>query len=608
MSFIAPAAAFLAVTLPAILALYFLRIRRPTRVIPALHLWPDQIRDRQANVPWQRLRPSWLLFLQLLAAAVLVGAAVQPALPVGATLAHHTIVLLDTSAAMQARDVASSRLEQAKKEVGSLVDELGASDRMTIIRVGAVPEIAASAIGDRDLLHRALDATQASNGAGDISSALNLAGGLVRPGEDARALLYSDGILLPIRFSFGEGLPFPLEYHKVGVSGENIAITALNVRTNAQVRAAFLRVQNFGQQSRQVSLEWRADGRLVDARPLTLAAGQAQDLILAVPADATAVSAALDTGDLFKLDDSATAVARAPRIFKVLLVTPGNVFLQQALGLRTDLQVDVVAPTAYKPATGYALTVFDRFAPATLPAGPAMVIDPPSTSAIAGGATLGIGRVRAGDAGDPLLANVDLQDVHVARSQDLRASTFGRVLLSSLQTPLVLVRDEPFRQALFGFDLHESDLPLRVAFPILMQNLSEWMLPPSVPSHSFQPDEPVTIVPDAGTQSLSVVRPDGSTRSLTAGGIATFADTDPVGLYTVVQSAGGKVTRSWFTVNLFAEDISALKPVDRLTLPPVRPAAGLKAPHHGELDLWPWLALIGLGLVLSEWMVFHRGL
>src|SRR5207253_420952 len=286
MSFIAPAAAFLAVTLPAILALYFLRIRRPTRVIPALHLWPDQIRDRQANVPWQRLRPSWLLFLQLLAAAVLVGAAVQPALPVGATLAHHTIVLLDTSAAMQARDVASSRLEQAKKEVGSLVDELGASDRMTIIRVGAVPEIAASAIGDRDLLHRALDATQASNGAGDISSALNLAGGLVRPGEDARALLYSGGILLPIRSSFGEGLPFPLEYHKVGVSGANIAITELNVRTNAQVRAAFLRVQNFGQQSRQVSLEWRADGRLVDARPLTLAARQAQDLILAVPADA----------------------------------------------------------------------------------------------------------------------------------------------------------------------------------------------------------------------------------------------------------------------------------------------------------------------------------
>src|SRR5260370_19646975 len=104
----APLAAVLALTLPAIIALYFLKIRRPTRVVPALHLWPSQIRDRQANVPWQRLRPSWLLFLQLLAAAALVAAAVQPVLPAGASLARHRLVLLDASASMQATDVAPS--------------------------------------------------------------------------------------------------------------------------------------------------------------------------------------------------------------------------------------------------------------------------------------------------------------------------------------------------------------------------------------------------------------------------------------------------------------------------------------------------------------------
>src|SRR5438445_7865499 len=128
MSFLAPAAAVLALTLPAILALYFLKIRRPTRIVPALHLWPNQIRDRQANVPWQRLRPSWLLFLQLLAAAVLVVAALQPALPAGAALARHSIVLIDSSASMQATDVAPSRLDVAKSQVGTLIDQLGTQD------------------------------------------------------------------------------------------------------------------------------------------------------------------------------------------------------------------------------------------------------------------------------------------------------------------------------------------------------------------------------------------------------------------------------------------------------------------------------------------------
>jgi len=606
MSVLAPAAAILGLTLPAIVALYFLKIRRPTRIVPALHLWPNQIRDRQANVPWQRLRPSWLLFLQLLAAAVLVAAAVQPVLPAGAALARHSIVLIDTSASMQATDVTPSRLAEAKRQVSGVIDQLGPQDRMTIITVGPSPRIIAAITGDRDALHRALNDVTASNGPADLSASLSLAAGLVRAGDDARAYLYSDGIVQPLRASFASGLPFPVEYRRVGVSGENVGLTTLTVRSSAQTRAAYLHVQNFGQQRRSVSLEWRADNRLLDVRPLTFAAGQAQDLVLPVPADATSVTAHLAGGDVFALDDSATAVAKTPRAFRVLLVTPGNVFLEQALRLRSDLQIDIVAPAGYKPSAAYAMTVFDRYEPAPLPDGPLLVVDPPTGSALAGGQPVGIGRVRASDAGDALLANVDLQDVHVARSQDLRASTFGRPLITSLQTPLVLVRDEPYRQALFGFDLHESDLPLRIAFPIVVQNLSEWMLPPSVPSHSFHPDEPVTIVPESGATSVAVNRPDGSRRSLTGGAIATFGDTDPTGLYTVEQAVAGTVQRSWFSVNLFSDPISQLKPLDRLTLPPTR-TTSVQATHQGQLEIWPWIALAALGIVVAEWLAFHRG-
>ena len=606
MTLLAPAAALLGLTLPAIVALYFLKIRRPTRIVPALHLWPNQIRDRQANVPWQRLRPSWLLFLQLLAAAVLVAAAVQPVLPAGAALARHSIVLIDTSASMQATDVTPSRLAEAKRQVNGLIDQLGSQDRMTIITVGPTPRIVAAVSADRDGLHRSLNEVSASNGPADLSASLSLAAGLVRPGDDARAYLFSDGIVQPLRASFASGLPFPVDYHRLGVSGENVGLTSLTVRSSAQTRAAYLHVQNFGQQPRSVSLEWRADSRLLDVRPLTLAAGQSQDLVLPVPNDATSVNAHLSGGDVFALDDSATAVAKTPRAFRVLLVTPGNVFLEQALRLRSDLQVDVVAPAGYRPSAAYAMTVFDRFLPATIPDGPLLVIDPPAGSTLAGGTALGIGRVRAADAGDPLLANVDLQDVHVGRSQDLRVSTFGRPLITSLQTPLVLVRDEPFRQALFGFDLHESDLPLRIAFPILVQNLSEWMLPPSVPSHSFHPDEAVTIVPESGATSVTVIRPDGSHRALAGAAIATFGDTDPVGLYSVEQTVAGSTQRSWFSVNLFSDPISQLKPLDRLTLPPTHSTA-VQTTHQGQLEIWPWIALAALGVIAAEWLAFHRG-
>ena len=608
MTLLAPAAAFFALTLPAIVALYFLRIRRPTRIVPALNLWPDQVRDRQANVPWQRLRFSWLLLLQLLAAAVLVAAAVQPALSAGTSLARHSVVLLDVSASMQARDVQPTRLDEAKKEVGAIIDQLGSQDRMTLVAVGPAPRIVASVVGDRSSLHRAVDGLGASNGAADLSSALALAAGLVRPGDDARAYLFSDGIVGPIRTDASSSLPFPVEYHPIGVSGENIGLTSLVVRTSAQSRAAYLHVQNFGQQARTFSLEWRADGRLLDVRQISLASGLAQDITLPVPSDATVVSAHIDAGDVFSLDDTVTAVARTPSTFKVLLVTPGNVFLQQALTLRGDISLDVVAPADYKSSAPYAMSIFDRYSPPTLPNAPFISIDPPPGSPLAGGPAVGVGRVRATDAGDPLLTNVDLNDVHIARSQDLRNDTFGRALITSVQTPLVLVRDEPFRQVLFGFDLHESDLPLRIAFPILVQNLSEWILPPSVPSHSFHPDEPVTIVPETGATSVTVVLPDGRRQVLAGGGIATFGETDMTGLYTVEQAVAGRINRSWFTVNLFSDQVSQLKPAGRITLPPYANTIAANAVHRGQLEIWPWIALGALGLVALEWLAFHRGL
>jgi len=450
MTFLAPAAAALAITLPVIVALYFLRIRRPTRVVPWLDLWPDQIRDRQANVPWQRLRFSWLLLLQLLVAGVLVAAAVQPALSASASLAAHTVVLLDASASMQAKDVQPSRLDWAKREIGAMIDQLGPQDRMTLIAMQSTARVVASGSGDHDVMHRALNGIGPSNGPADLSGALSLAAGSVRAGEDSRAYLFSDGIVEPLRTSFANGLPFPIEYHRVGVSGENLGLTSLTVRTSAQSRAAYLRVHNFGQQARTFTLEWRSDAGLIDVRSVSLAAGQAQDLALPVPDAANTVTARIDAKDNFGLDDSVTAIARAPRAFRVLLVTPGNVFLEQALRLRTDFQLDVIAPAAYRAATSYAMTVFDRFSPPALPEAPFIMVDPPAGSALAGGAAVGIGRVRASDAGDPLLTNVSLQDVHVARSQDLRASSFGRALITSVQTPLVLVRDEPYRQALIG--------------------------------------------------------------------------------------------------------------------------------------------------------------
>lgn len=606
MMLLAPAAAVFALALPAIVALYFLKVRRPEVKMASTLLWRRVVLDRQANAPWQRLRFSWLLLLQLLVAAVLVMALLRPALPVQSALDAHTIVVLDASASMQATDVKPSRFEVARSQARELISRVGSQDRMTLIWMGPQPRILASSTGDAGPLRTALDGARVSSGAADLQQALALAVSAAGRGQDTRLILLSDGITNPLRQPIE--LPFAVEYRSIGISGENLAITALTVHPEPEQRSAFVHVQNFGRERHHTSVEWRVDGHLQDARGIDLDGGAGRDVVFSLPVGAARVTATLTPTDLLALDDTAWAVARPPRTFKALLVTPGNVFLERALKLRGDLQVAVVAPKDYRADPGLDLYIFDGFVPETLPAQPLWVMNPPAGGRWRVGEPLSPGRVRASNVAEPLLAGIDLRDVHVARALDLRQATFGRALLETDAGPLLLLREEPSRAVLMGFDLHESDLPLRTAFPLLVDHLSGWLLPESIVPRSYRPDEPVLISPARGTEVVRVVRPDGRVSTLEGGGATrAFDDTDLPGIYVVEQQRGSEVTRSEFAVNAFAPDRAQIAPRARLALAGTATAArAATARQHSEW--WPWLAAVALLLLIGEWWVFHRGL
>src|SRR5437667_57800 len=87
MSFLVPLGALALLAVPAIVLLYFLKVRRPEVKVATLMFWRPYVADRQANAPWQRLRFSLLLLLQLLAALALAIGLTRPGLTGAAGLA-----------------------------------------------------------------------------------------------------------------------------------------------------------------------------------------------------------------------------------------------------------------------------------------------------------------------------------------------------------------------------------------------------------------------------------------------------------------------------------------------------------------------------------------
>src|SRR5205085_3852753 len=125
MSLLVPAALAFSIIIPIILVLYFMRPKRQERVVSSTLLWQQALQDLQASRPWQRLRITPLLLLQLLAAIIIVLVLARPATFFSSPISGDTIIILQASASMQATDVAPNRFEAAKGQVSDLIDGLG---------------------------------------------------------------------------------------------------------------------------------------------------------------------------------------------------------------------------------------------------------------------------------------------------------------------------------------------------------------------------------------------------------------------------------------------------------------------------------------------------
>ena len=210
---------------------------------------------------------------------------------------------------------------------------------------------------------------------------------------------------------------------------------------------------------------------------------------------------------------------------------------------------------------------------------------------------------------DPLLAGVNLAGVHVAAARDLSHANFGLPFITSQGGPVVLRRDAPTRGVLIGFDLHDSDLPLRAAFPILVDRLMSWLLP-QASQPGFRPGAEVPLGATGG--GLSVIRPDGSVVPMapdTSSGPAVFVDTNELGIYDVARTVNGRrQVLSHFAVSVSSPDVSAVAPLSHPNLASNIAAATSGTTRKRPQEWWPWAAGAALIILSAEWAVFHRGL
>lgn len=620
-------------------ALYILKLRRRTVPVPFVNLWEKILRDKEATSLFSRLKRLLSLFVQLALLLLLALALGDPRRGALSVRGRNLVVLLDTSASMQASDVGPSRLAEAKHEVQKIIRGLGGADRMLIARMDASVTSLGPMSGDTSELERELEGAVATDTRVDFARALRFATDTLRGLENPEIVVVSDGRVGEAVDGSGKvrlGDDVKLTYLPVGASARNVGITQFSVRRYPLDKSRYevmLEVTNTGPEEESIELSLFGDGTIVDLTKLRLKAGERLPRFYPNLSGASRTLEAkirpLDgSQDALATDDHAYALLPERRRAKVLVVTPGNTYLEAALLLDEYLDVSFETPEAYAARPSSAarpdVVVFDGATPAAPPKTHAIYIDPRGPgSPVKSDKVLdrpGFDRI---DRKHPIVRWTALDDVNVARGHKLVPGPNDKVVGASVDGPILVAgQRDGFKFVALGFDVRESDLPLRVAWPLFLMNCINdftdedaryissfrtgevWRVPINEGDEGDEGrDRAVLTTPGGG----DVVVPVHEGRAVYLGDRAGFyelrrasvTDGDAV-------SPGAAPTKTAFAANLLDADESAIEPAKELVVDGKK-AGALEGFQIGvRRELWIYLLLAAVALTAIEWFTFHR--
>lgn len=614
MSFLLPIAFIAFAALPVIVIFHLLKLRRDDWRVSSTLLWRQSMQNIQANTPFQKLRANLLLFLQLLLAAALALALTRPVVNMQVKEGVSRALLIDVSASMATKDeVGKSRLDRALALARDRINGMLPGDETCLILFDDDAELVQPLTDRRKRLLRALDGVEARALSTNPADALSMAESILRKRAAPEIVLFTDGAFRDVAALSGAA---SVQVVSVGSETRNVGITAVNAREEiggGGRRQLFVLAHNFGDADAEVEMDIEHDGRLIDSRRVTVPAGADQSILypdLAIEEGRLTVS--LTTGDDFAMDDTAYCVLRPPRPFRVRLVTKGNPYLRRALEQDPTVAVEVTG--AHDPGAEAAadLVICDGVAPAETSPGAWWLIDclPPVEGFERVGTVLEP-EVFDWNAEHPLMRYVNWNDARVIEATETRMPREVAPLVESRRFLLMaLYAREGRRMLIQTFDFFDSNLPYRVAFPVLVANVIQWAKGAGDEADVARRGGSLLSIPappaDAGR--VVVVGPDGARWEIGSPGAAavenlTFDKTWRPGFYRV--EIGGR-TLADYGVNLLDATESAIAPAKVVSVGGQSVVAAKPVARRANREIWHWLVIAALVLLLVEWHIFQR--
>lgn len=639
--------------LPALIALYFLKLKRQDVVISSTLLWKRSLEDLHVNAPFQKMRKSWLLLLQLVILMALIAASWRLRSSGDPMSGSNLIVLIDNSASTATYEVQGQRLDLAKSEALKLISSMDEEDRATLLVFSSKTTTLEPLTGNKSLLASRVRSIQSVALPTDLDQALVVAHSLAATLPDSAVHVFGDGCYGDLSSLPPEAKRMSVEFVSRSTRLGNMAITEADVRRTFEAESkveVFALVENFSDAPSQTIASLYLEGDLKDARLLDVPAGGAASVVF----DATDMGegvarVAIDADEGLAVDNEAWVEIAPVRKVKVLVVGRSNPWIDFVLASATSmthrrmseeefLRLNLtLQPDELKEGLDADVLLLDRvsifnegvekrLATPPLPAifigcHPSLADGPqPVDEAQAPAKVANLPTVVDWDRGHPVNRFLVFLDLFIEKSIVFSPSKEYRSLVDSDAGSLIGVRrfyrsGHPSVPAvLVGFDVMETNWPVRHhSFPIFFSNAISWLGSGvegrrGACTRAGEPliYDPSEIESEVDVASIRFRSPSGQLLipSLERSGSLILGAAEEAGVYEVV--AGGEVLER-LPVALLNASESRLEPSKSVDFGDYQVEVQAAVGTVGK-DLWKWFALAALAFLLLEWHVYNRRL
>jgi len=606
MSIFNPSAFYLLPLLGVILFFYLLKGRPRELIISSTLFWRRIGQTLSAQRIRWRLPPELLLFLQIALLSLLIMALAQFFL-LKKEKGKSMVIVIDTTASMQATDLIPNRLAIAKKRAQEFIKELPQNTRLALVQAGKRPQLVANFSDERSYLLKELEDLSATDVTGNEEAALKLAASLFPSQTQGRVIFFTDGA-----FEFDSDSLLPgVEYVLIGEkSCRNLAITSLEVRprtVDSKKYEVLVKVRNFSSRKEKFSFSLWLRESLISKGELALSSQEERAYIYHLETKERSilkVEICPYPQDDLAADNTAYALFGSSEDLNVLLVSEGNLFLKTALESYSWINLYQKQRALPEEISDYDLVIFDGIIPPLLERGNIVCLGVLPLNFSSEKPNLQFNPILTEWQIDhPLLRFVNFENMNVRQSLEIRPFPGSDVLLKSSEGPLIQVWEkEELRLLFIAFDLYSSDFPLQIGFPVFIFNLLQWFHPQIFdPTYcQIETGEEFVIFPKDQKEQIAIVNPHNEMIKIEKlKDPLVFSQTEIAGVYTL----NGE---NFFVANLLSWRESNL--LSRVRLPSTPGEVDKKVENEfweNKLSLSPLLILLSCLLLLIEWYLYH---